>query len=438
VTSGLVDPGNLVAVRGIDIPAASATPNAAAAGDCPAPSADGTVHLLKTTLNCDTASYSQPPTAYTITPNADGSVTVTDNAFAAAADLFAKGDGIDTLWNIENLRFCLGTDPVTKNCNSFTDVRAPTRPSSPIIGTAVAGDASALVQWTAGPDTGADATTQFKIQVITGGNVVNTITGIAPTATSRTVTGLTNGTSYTFRVIASNGNGDSPPSAASNAVTPVNSPPSVLVSNPANGSTGFAIGANLTATFSENVVNVSNTTVLLRRNSDGVGLGKTVAYNAATRTVTVNPNANLAQNTSYTLTLVGTGAGGIQDASGLHLATTAIVFTTAGDTTAPTVTATTPPNNSVGVSRNANQVVNFSERVVGVSDASVQLVDRANGNVLPATLTLNAAGNRLTINPAANLAANTAYDLKLLGGAALIRDAVGNPLADTTIGFRTR
>ena len=30
---------------------------------------------------------------------------MTDNAFAAAADLFAKGDGIDTLWNIENLRF---------------------------------------------------------------------------------------------------------------------------------------------------------------------------------------------------------------------------------------------------------------------------------------------------------------------------------------------
>ncbi len=127
VISGLVDPGNLVAVRGIDIPAASANPNAATAGDCPAPSADGTVHLLKTTLNCDTASYSQPPDAYTITPNADGSVTVTDNAFAAAADLFAKGDGIDTLWNIENLRFCLGNDPVTKNCNSFTDVSVAPR-----------------------------------------------------------------------------------------------------------------------------------------------------------------------------------------------------------------------------------------------------------------------------------------------------------------------
>ena len=253
------------------------------------------------------------------------------------------------------------------------------------------------------------------------------------------MTGLTNGLSYTFRVIATNVVGDSAPSAASNAVTPVNSPPSVLVSNPANGSTGFAIGANLTATFSENVVNVSNTTVLLRRNSDGVGLGKTVAYNAATRTVTVNPNANLAQNTSYTLTLVGTGAGGIQDASGLHLATTAIVFTTAGDTTAPTVTSSVPANGAVGVAPGVTATVNFSERIQGASDASVVLVNRATGDVIPATVLItNAAGTRMTVNPTPTLARNTAYDLKLLGGAALLRDVAGNPLADTTIGFTTR
>ena len=362
-----------------------------------------------------------------------------DTAFAAAADLFAKGDGIDTLWNIENLRFCIGTDPVTKNCNSFTDVRAPARPSSPIIGTAVAGDASALVQWTAGPDTGADATTQFKIQVITGGNVVNTVTGIAPTATSRTVTGLTNGTSYTFRVIASNGNGDSPPSAASNAVTPVNSPPSVLAANPANGSTGFAIGANLTATFSKDVINVSNTTVTLRTTAGNVGVGKVTTYNAATRTVTINPNANLAQSTSYTLTLSGAGAGGIQDTGGQHLATTTIVFTTAGDTTAPTVTSSVPANGAVGVAPGVTATVNFSERIQGASDASVVLVNRATGAVIPATVLItNAAGTRMTVNPTPTLARNTAYDLKLLGGAALLRDVAGNPLADTTIGFTTR
>src|SRR5262249_49299947 len=76
--------------------------------------------------NCDTAIYSAPlvdPATgnpnYTIVKNADGSVTVADNASVAAGGLFAKGDGTDTLWNIEQLRFCTGNDPVTKKCNAY-------------------------------------------------------------------------------------------------------------------------------------------------------------------------------------------------------------------------------------------------------------------------------------------------------------------------------
>ena len=97
--------------------------------------------------NCDTALYegvtldpTTPATfqasltaAYTITRNANGSVTVADNAFVAAADLFAKGDGVDTLWNMENLRFCIGNDAVTKACNAFRDV-----PLAPVISVAPA------------------------------------------------------------------------------------------------------------------------------------------------------------------------------------------------------------------------------------------------------------------------------------------------------------
>jgi Fibronectin type III domain len=46
-----------------------------------------------------------------------------------------------------------------------------------------------------------------------------TVTG-SPPATSTTITALTNGTSYTFKVTATNAIGTGPPSAASNAVTP--------------------------------------------------------------------------------------------------------------------------------------------------------------------------------------------------------------------------
>src|SRR5262249_42891417 len=57
---------------------------------------------------------------YTITRDpVTHKVTVADNASVAEGGLFAKGDGIDTLWNIEQLRFCTGNDPVTKKCNAF-------------------------------------------------------------------------------------------------------------------------------------------------------------------------------------------------------------------------------------------------------------------------------------------------------------------------------
>src|SRR4029077_4798934 len=50
-----------------------------------------------------------------------------------------------------------------------------------------------------------------------------TVTGNPP-ATTTTVTGLTNGTSYTFKVAASNASGTGPASSPSNAVTPNNLP----------------------------------------------------------------------------------------------------------------------------------------------------------------------------------------------------------------------
>ena len=41
------------------------------------------------------------------------------------------------------------------------------------------------------------------------------------------------------------------------------------------------------------------------------------------------------------------------------------------------------------------------------------------------------------MNPNGNLARNTLYTLTLTGGACAIRDAADNPLATTTITFRT-
>jgi hypothetical protein len=83
--------------------------------------------------------------------------------------------------------------------------------------TATAGNQSAAVSWTA-PSDGGSAITGYTVTPYAGATAQTpkTVTG-----TSTNVTGLTNGTSYTFKVKATNDVGTGPDSAASNAVTPV-------------------------------------------------------------------------------------------------------------------------------------------------------------------------------------------------------------------------
>ena len=86
--------------------------------------------------------------------------------------------------------------------------------NAPTIGTATAGSGSASVTFTAPSDVGGGA--------ITGYTVISTPSGITGTGTSSpiTVSGLTNGTAYTFKVFATNAYGPSGLSAASNSATP--------------------------------------------------------------------------------------------------------------------------------------------------------------------------------------------------------------------------
>jgi hypothetical protein len=88
-------------------------------------------------------------------------------------------------------------------------------PDAPTIGTATGGNALASVAFTAPSDVGGSAITAYS--------VVSTPGGFVGTGASSpvTVTGLTNGTAYTFKVFATNSYGPSAASAASNSVTPL-------------------------------------------------------------------------------------------------------------------------------------------------------------------------------------------------------------------------
>jgi Domain of unknown function (DUF1929)/Fibronectin type III domain len=128
---------------------------------------------------------------------------------------------------------------------------APSAPAAPTALSATATQGSATVSWTA-PSPGTSPIISYTITPYIG-TVAQTPTKItgAPPATSATITGLTNGATYTFTVTATNAVGSGPASAASSAVTPTaTSAPAFVQQTSGHGhGTSLAVtpAANLTA-----------------------------------------------------------------------------------------------------------------------------------------------------------------------------------------------
>ncbi len=109
-----------------------------------------------------------------------------------------------------------GTSPASTVSNAV--MPSESYPAAPTAVTAVAGDQSATVSWTAAVSNGA-LVSQYVVTAYPGGFTCTTST------TSCAVSGLTNGTAYTFTVTARNVVGVGPASLASTAVVPkVNAP----------------------------------------------------------------------------------------------------------------------------------------------------------------------------------------------------------------------
>lgn len=120
-----------------------------------------------------------------------------------------------------------------------------TTPGAPRIGTVTGGNARATVRWTLGSD-GGSALTGHEVQVVSGGVVVRTVTGLAPSATSATITGLRNGTAYAFRVRGVNAVGAGALSATSAAVRPATVPGAPRIRTASSGVAGGPITATAT------------------------------------------------------------------------------------------------------------------------------------------------------------------------------------------------
>jgi hypothetical protein len=111
-----------------------------------------------------------------------------------------------------------GSGPISAASNAVTPTEA-TAPSAPTGVSAVPATREATVSWTAPSTNGGRPVSGYTITPYIGTSAQTPVQASA-SATSATVTGLQNGSAYTFTVTATNSAGNSPASAASAAVTP--------------------------------------------------------------------------------------------------------------------------------------------------------------------------------------------------------------------------
>jgi chitodextrinase len=201
---------------------------------------------------------------------------------------------------------------------------------------AIAGNAQATVTFTAPFSNGGSAITGYMVTSNPGG-----ITGTG-SSSPITVTGLTNGTAYTFTVVATNANGNSVTSSASNSVTP--SAPSTVPGAPAIGTT-TAGNAQATVTFIAPASNGGSPITGYTVTSNPGGLTGTGSSSPITVT-------DLTNGTAYTFTVVATNFNGNSSPSSSSNTVTPSTVpgaptmgtTTAGNSQA-TVTFTAPASN---------------------------------------------------------------------------------------------
>ncbi|WP_374971080.1 peroxidase family protein [Terrabacter sp. BE26] len=179
----------------------------------------------------DTAVFLAPFDAYTIAPQANGSVVVTQTG-PVNAGVQKASDGVDTLWNIEQLRFTNADGSV-----QTVAIAAPPAPAAPTAAlTGTAGQARVTFAAPA-PGAATAAVTSFDVRALDGATEAQLVTGVGPTATSAVVTGLTAGRTYAFQVRARNvfGVGEWSPSSAALTLPGAPSEPTGVVGTAGNG-----------------------------------------------------------------------------------------------------------------------------------------------------------------------------------------------------------
>ena len=194
----------------------------------------------------------------------------------------------------------VGTGLASNPSNSVTP-EGPTVPGAPTVVSATAGNAQATVTFTAPASNGGSAITSYTV-TSSPGNISKT-----GKSCSITLTGLKNGTTYTFTVTATNKVGAGLASSPSNSVTPTGP----TVPDAPTGVSASAGNAQATVTFTPPAWNGGSTITGYTVTSSPGGISKT----GKSSPITV---VGLANGTDYTFTVTAinkVGAGQPSDPS---------------------------------------------------------------------------------------------------------------------------
>ena len=212
--------------------------------------------------------------------------------------------------------------------------------------------------------------------------------------------------------------------------------PAISAAMSVGGATDLSANADIILTFDEPILKGSGEIIL----TPTVGVPLVIAVSDPRVTivggvVTIDPMADLALDTAYTLTIP---AGAFVDASGNSSPPDTQSFMTAMalDTTLPTVNFSVPANNATGVAVDANIVLTYDEAVQkGSGSITLQPTGGTVVTIPISTAQVSVAGAVVTINPTVDLLAGTDYTLMIPAG--VIDDLAGNSAGSLTLNFAT-
>jgi hypothetical protein len=335
-------------------------------------------------------------TGSTLTATLTG-VTFTCSKTSCNATITNLTNGNTYAFTVTAHNAAAGNGPESAKSNAVTPAGLP---FAPIIGVATGGNTQATVAWTA-PDNNGSPITSYTIRVYSGGVVAVTMTGVtcATSSCSSTVMGLTNGTTYTFRVAAVNGVGEGSQSAESNQVKPA-------AGVPGAPTIGTAIPGNKQATVSWTAPSSDGGSPILSYTVQaytGNTVSKAVPNITCSTTSCSTTVTDLTNGTAYTFTVIAVNAMGPSAESAPSNSVTpnalapsapTIGTAVAGNGSA-TVAWTAPPDNGIAItSYTVRAFVGTTEsvKVTGVSCNTTNCSSTVNGLSNGTTYTFTVAG----------------------------------------------